>query len=599
MKQIVFKKLLIKNFLSVGTDPIIIDFVKGINVITGINLDKEGSKNGVGKSVICDSINFCLFGETIRELKKSHIKNRFSSDTCEVNLTFDVIDSNNTFSYSLTRKIDPTSVQLLQTAPTSIDITKSTIPLTNEQICKLINCTQEVFQQSILMSINSTLPFMAQKKVEKRKFIEGVLRLNIFSEMLNSVRQDYTETKKEYDSEQNVLKELNSNLSKYNEQQKNIEESKIQQENTLKLRIQQNEEEIKDLENQIKNINADEVLSLKENIALINSKIKDYNEKIHLLQIEIANIKAKVKQNNTDLNQLQNLGLSCDTCKRPFTDYDKSEIESKKQSLINENKTYEENASSLQNELNDLKQLIEKCNKAQNIFKDKLHQFDIINNSNQNIKDKIKHIISINKQTSKDIENLSLNLFDFKGLISDVIERSKFVETNLENITKKLNIQETAKFVVSEEGVKSFIIKKILQILNQRMSVYLNKLDANCQCTFNEYFEETIIDDKGHECSYYNFSGGERKRIDLAMLFTFQDIRRLQGDVSINISMYDELLDSSLDGKGVELVISVLKDRVEKLNEAIYIITHNSHAMNTTVHNTIELVKYNGITKRK
>ena len=73
MKKVFFKKLSIQNFLSVGNDPVVINFDRGINIITGTNQDKEGSKNGVGKSTICDAIYFCLFGETLRELKKEHI----------------------------------------------------------------------------------------------------------------------------------------------------------------------------------------------------------------------------------------------------------------------------------------------------------------------------------------------------------------------------------------------------------------------------------------------------------------------------------------------------------------------------------------------
>ena len=59
------------------------------------------------------------------------------------------------------------------------------------------------------------------------------------------------------------------------------------------------------------------------------------------------------------------------------------------------------------------------------------------------------------------------------------------------------------------------------------------------------------IDEKGKLCSYFNFSGAERKNIDLACLFAFMDIRRVQGDVAFNFSMYDELFDSSLDERGV------------------------------------------------
>jgi len=49
MKQIKFNRIEIENFLSVGDIPVNIDFKTGLNVITGVNHDKEDSKNGVGK----------------------------------------------------------------------------------------------------------------------------------------------------------------------------------------------------------------------------------------------------------------------------------------------------------------------------------------------------------------------------------------------------------------------------------------------------------------------------------------------------------------------------------------------------------------------
>jgi len=130
-------------------------------------------------------------------------------------------------------------------------------------------------------------------------------------------------------------------------------------------------------------------------------------------------------------------------------------------------------------------------------------------------------------------------------------------------------------------------------------------MDANCICIFNEYFEEEIFDEKGQECSYFNFSGAERKNLDLACLFTFMDIRRLQGDVTYNISVYDELLDSSLDEKGVNMVIDILRERVEKLNECVMIISHRKESVKAAgdkdtagSNDVIFLQKENGITKR-
>lgn len=49
MKTITFKKLTIKNFLSIGSEPTEINFKEGVNYITGENLDVPGTNNGSGK----------------------------------------------------------------------------------------------------------------------------------------------------------------------------------------------------------------------------------------------------------------------------------------------------------------------------------------------------------------------------------------------------------------------------------------------------------------------------------------------------------------------------------------------------------------------
>ena len=73
MKQVNFKRISIKNFLSVGPEPVSIEFKPGLHIITGINKDKLDRRNGVGKSTIADAIHFAIFGSTIRELKKENM----------------------------------------------------------------------------------------------------------------------------------------------------------------------------------------------------------------------------------------------------------------------------------------------------------------------------------------------------------------------------------------------------------------------------------------------------------------------------------------------------------------------------------------------
>ena len=189
-------------------------------------------------------------------------------------------------------------------------------------------------------------------------------------------------------------------------------------------------------------------------------------------------------------------------------------------------------------------------------------------------------------------------VLDFDDLIVESNKRLSEVESKVENFRKDLSKLDIVKYVVSEEGVKSFIVNKLLELLNSKLLTYLRKLDSNSICMFNEYFEEEITNEKNKICSYHNFSGAERKSIDLACLFTFSDMRRLQGGVKYNIAIYDELFDSSFDEKGIELVTQILQERTEELDECSIVISHRKESIKAVTGEVIFMEKENGISRR-
>ena len=149
---------------------------------------------------------------------------------------------------------------------------------------------------------------------------------------------------------------------------------------------------------------------------------------------------------------------------------------------------------------------------------------------------------------------------------------------------------------MSEEGVKTVIIKKILTFLNGRFNYYLSTLEAPCSSSFDETFDVTIKDLSGKEMDYWNLSGGERRRVDSAIIFTFQDLLRLQTGISYNLFIADELFDSAVDEKGLGKVLEVLKSQVDKNQLCVYLVSHNPNTTRFDIDNTIFLQKKDGIT---
>ena len=213
MKRVIFKELIIQNFLSIGK-PVIIPLTEGITVITGKNLDKDDG-NGVGKSTICDAFYFSLFGETLRNINKERIVNEIAKKNCEVKLSFEIDKNGTTTKYVIERGLSPSFCRIYINDVLDDDKARSTIPETNLYILNLINSTKAVFKNTITTSLNNSKPFMSQKKNEKREFIEGILRLEIFKAMTKVAKDKYDAIFKEYELNLRLAQENEANIKLY------------------------------------------------------------------------------------------------------------------------------------------------------------------------------------------------------------------------------------------------------------------------------------------------------------------------------------------------------------------------------------------------
>ena len=600
MKLVNFTSVSIKNFLSVGPDPVTVNFSTGLHIITGINKDKEDRRNGVGKSTIADAIHFAIFGNTIRDVKKEHIVNHFVGTGTEVVLEFDVTDRDIATKCKVVRTIEPSKCYLFIDGE---DKTMDTIGHTTDYICKLLNTTQDIFQNCVILTINNTIPFMAKKKVEKRKFIEGIFNLEVFGQMLGVLRQDYNDTKKNLEIETTRVEEVERSLDGYNKKKQEKKESQKERQNLLVDRKTNNVEELNQLSKKIFDTDQEEIVNIDKTIAQVDTNIQSCVAKSLEINKDISTYEAETKFKNQSLSNIGTEKDKCPVCLRPITDHDREQIDSEKAELQQQIKEIELKIEEDKQSLQVAESLREKLDQA------KVSQQALLNDHVNKIKEsdttkeRIKQLKEWNGQIDEDFINFKDEALQFDQQIRDHQDRLNTLTKQLGDIRHKINILDVVKFIVSEEGVKSYIVRKILQLFNAKLSYYLQQMDANCCCIFNEYFEEEIVDEKGKRCSYHNFSGAERKNIDLACLFAFMDIRRLQGSVAYNFSIYDELLDSSLDERGVDLVLNILRERVEKYNECVMIISHRKESVKIGTHyknegSVIFLEKKNGITRR-
>ena len=140
--------------------------------------------------------------------------------------------------------------------------------------------------------------------------------------------------------------------------------------------------------------------------------------------------------------------------------------------------------------------------------------------------------------------------------------------------------------MLKDSGIKQTIIKKYIPIINNLVNVYLAKMGFYVRFVLDDDFNETIYARGIEELSYGMFSEGEKQRIDIALLFAWRDIARLQNDFSTNLIFFDEVLDGSGDSTFTESMIELFNSLQ---GENIFVITHSEDKWADKFRSTIKV----------
>ncbi len=217
-------------------------------------------------------------------------------------------------------------------------------------------------------------------------------------------------------------------------------------------------------------------------------------------------------------------------------------------------------------------------------FDDKINNLQL---KKQDIESKIKQASNksselLNKKTTSDTKINSFNdrikelsSIEKKSLI-DTVPLEKEIEINKEELNKsdyeKETIAELIK-ILSDKGIKTYIIAKYIPYLNELVNKYLEIFNANYRLQFDSNFDIQISGRGYEKLGYYSFSSGEEQRVDLALLFSFYELGKMKNSINTNVLMLDEISDKSLDSDGLSGLFSIFKNMKQK-GMTIFNISH-------------------------
>lgn len=515
--MIIFKKITARNFLSYGNTP------------TTWNLDKHAStlivgKNGHGKSVLLDLVCFTIFGKPYRNINKPQLINSINGKNCFTELEFTV----DNIPYKIIRGMKPNIFEVYRDNK-MLDqdaAMKDTQEILEQTILKL---NYKTFCQVVILGSASFTPFMQLPSHQRREVIEDVLDISIFSKM-NLILKDRISANKE---ETRII-----NVKLDSAKKETISQKKIIQliEKNTSSRIAEIEQEKNNLDAQLIETNND-LLTLNISLGEINSEnnialVKDYNE----LLLKVEDSKISLSQIKSKLNKLDNLS-ECPTCLQGVGHEHKKTI----------NLQFSDEQIELQNfidnnevKLKELNSAIEEVNKERNSFENQIKtKGDLKVSIETKIEEKILQISRIREDTS-DLENEKTRLKEIATEALGYIRRSN-------ELAEERQLQDISTVLLKDNGIKTAIIREYLPVLNKLINKYLQLFDFFVNFNLDESFSEQIKSRGRDDFSYANFSEGEKRKIDLAILLSFRQIAAMKNSAKVNLLLFDEIADSSFD----------------------------------------------------
>ena len=521
------KSIKITNFKSIyGTQEFDFTELDGLVKLSGII--------GSGKTTLCEALLYGLFGNVAGHKIPNLVS--WNEKCCEIEM--DLISRNK-------------DIHIIR---------NSSMPLQVSVNGKLIAASSKRDTQAILEEELYDVPKLAIEKMciisfsafnslasmnpgQTKQFLDEVFGFGTFTQYNNIVVD-------ERKLQVNENTKLNAVFSDTQDQIEYLTNKKLKQQEELKNTIdivgcnelrEQLVEQGKAKKEEFKRIKAESEQKVLEVVA---EKQKWYDKKLECATLG--------KQEKDWYNTFKD-GV-CPTC---GNEIGKDVIEEHKNKMLDYAQKYKE----YQNKENEIQLKIEKMNSEAKIKQDELKQ---------DMEDLKKQISNIDAQIQTYNNSLALLNENYDDLISEYNNKLDKLKKDIEVSDKEICEWND----MNELFTKTFrynLLETLIPHINKSIAYFINKLDQNYSITYDQEFKPHIkIDTFDREISYKDLSTGQRKSLDLAIVFGI--LQNIIANVNFNLFCLDELF-SNMDADSRNTMLALLNDSMAK-DRTIFVINH-------------------------
>lgn len=566
--NIQFHKLCIQNFQSIGEAEIVLHN-RGVVTILGVNNYEQNAKsNGSGKTSIPASLFWCLYGKTPDGI--SNPTNRYTGERCQVSVEFTVDNSH----YKVERSVKSNS-------------------------------------QSVVLYINNNLQSARNKSDSDRMIKEDILQMpsDIFlsliylSQGFNSRLSVLTPAARKDRLEQltntaAVIEEFSNRAS--------TGKAKLSEEcSLLRLEISKRSGSIASYENQLKEyerrrdnaMNASAEVFVYEGKTYSSDSIGDlqalsaqYREKLdeavqekhthdnaansanhahHEAKQQLQACKERLSDIKDAIAHVQRESI-CPTCKQHIDADNKHEL------LQN----YRSRESELLQERERLIKELKTCEEKLQHNSSAGEQFSVRVRYYRKQLDKVYYILEkIPKVHIVDIKQLDADIRKCTETINSLEETNAAAFSRCADLEQLLAVISHCQQLITKP-FRTYLLRATVEFLNARLDIYSKYLFSNESDVIRLSVDSQKLDILLGECEYASLSGGEKRRVDLAIMLAQRDLAAEVAGVSSNIIILDEIMES-MDEVATQTTLNLLENQSHTASslESMFIISHNDYAI--------------------
>ncbi len=539
--MIKFTSVEYKNIQSVGNHPIKIQ-------LDGSSTTVIGGQNGTGKSTLMSAIAYALFGKLLSGMKLANSINSVNKKNLLVKVSF----TTNGDDWLVVRGEKPKKFEIYRNDELLDQYANARDQQKFLEI--ILGMDFKLFTQVVILNKERYVPFMEMGAAERRKIVEDILDISIFTEMndvckqkIKELQRDEATIDRERDMKNTELQGQQRLVSQITESMKAANEDLQAELDTKKAKLV----ELID-ENDHHHASVENLRSLQDD------KIKKQRREFEKLAVEFDQQIKTAKKNAAFFKDNDN----CPTCKQGIGDSLKNKMENDANDEI----------KNINGIVADMMGELEKVVSKEEEYDSRSTEIDSLLST-----------IRVNdaqmKSLSTDISSLekrSNNASD-KDKLDESVELYHEIENALETLTErsreiiaKREKYEMLRNLLKDDGIKATIVREYNTLINKKINVFLNAMNFYINMKIDENFKETFHAMHKENFSYENLSTGQKARVNLAIWLAFLEVASVKNSVVTNILMLDEILEN-LDAEGVKDFMALCNDKLSDKN--IFVVT--------------------------